>query len=901
MNRKQNKRVLLTFILLCMGAGSSSDTPKKTPTLRRKNILTSAKKGPDARSPYTKASHSLLGKIETQMDIASEPEEPTPAPISTALAVVDPLRELSTASESESIQKSLRDLEERIAPETDQEPVLVPEKPLEPASVLTNEETIEFYFENVSLDQVLLQISEMFKVSFITDDVIEPLPAGGKSIRGNKLSFKTNKPLPKKKAWDLFLSFMNLADFAVIPTADPKIYRVTTVQSAKTSALPTFIGVDSTTLPDNDQMIRYIYFVENSTTEMLNPIVVALKSPAAQVIDLRESNAFIITDKSYNIKSLMQIIRELDKVSMPQSMSVIKLRRSDAQQVKDLYTSLTQTGQQPNPRTLQRRPSTSIYFPENVRIIAEPRTNSLIVLGPVDAIKKIEDFITQYVDVELGAPYAGIHIHQLKYADATTVANIMTNVTSFGQRTEAGKYGGVRAGDKFIKPMTFTPEPATNSLIIKGDYEDYLRTKVVIEKLDMPQPQVGIEVMILSVDLSGNKILGSQMRNKQPNGPNGLFGDNIKFQTSGLRTGNANAPQGIVEADTGLPGVRRLLGNLIALVTPAGGPGTAQSTIITLGDSLGVWDIFQILDTVANTEVIANPFVVATNKTKAKVSVGEARRVVTGQVVSTTTENAFGTMQANLVIDITPQINNDGMIVLTMDIRLDNFIGAQDPVNVRLNTRDVRTESIVSNNEVIAVGGLIQNRVDNRLSKVPILGDIPILGWFFKNKQQVETKSNLLILITAKILEREGSEIITSFTQRHIDAYRTTLGKMQSNDSARDPVNRFMFQPNSDDVAHVVDNFVFNRAGILEKKVEQPVVYETETGPPINLQQPETETILQPITTSVKNTHTPSLDAIAPAAPKVVVAEAAKKPDKKRVRGARRLKKRGQNSGKEVT
>ena len=97
-------------------------------------------------------------------------------------------------------------------------------------------------------------------------------------------------------------------------------------------------------------------------------------------------------------------------------------------------------------------------------MFAEPRTNSLILLGPQDAIKRIEDFITQSVDVDLSQPYSPLHVLPFRYADAKTVADIMNKVTKFGATTEAGKSGGVRGGDKYIKPITFTPEPETNRI-----------------------------------------------------------------------------------------------------------------------------------------------------------------------------------------------------------------------------------------------------------------------------------------------------------------------------------------------------------------------------------------------------------------------------------------------------
>src|SRR4029079_16531432 len=118
-----------------------------------------------------------------------------------------------------------------------------------------------------------------------------------------------------------------------------------------------------------------------------------------------------------------------------------------------------------------------------------PRTNSLILLGAQDAITKIETFITTYVDTEIGKPHSPLRVYTLKYADARTVASIMTELTQFGKDTPAGKAGGVRDGDKYMKNMSFTPELATNRIIIRGDEEDYMKARDILDVLDEPQKQ----------------------------------------------------------------------------------------------------------------------------------------------------------------------------------------------------------------------------------------------------------------------------------------------------------------------------------------------------------------------------------------------------------------------------
>jgi general secretion pathway protein D len=677
---------------------------------------------------------------------------------------------------------------------------------------VAEEETIEFQFENADLLTLVKQAESIFNITFITDEMIQPMAQGGKAIKGNKISFKTNKPLSRRGAWDLFLAFLEIAGFTVVKDASPNRLRIKTIESARKSPLAAYIGTNPAELPDNDEIIRFVYFIQNSTLEALKEVIDPLRSTASSLILLNEHKAFILTDKAYNIKTLMTIVKELDQVTRPQSMSVLKLRRTDAQQVKELYDSLIKAEEQSPARLFgARKQPTSIFFPENTTIIAEPRTNALILLGTQNAIKKIEDFIVKNIDVELDTPYSPLQVYQLKYADATTIADIMNNVSTYGKETEAGKSGGVRGQDKFLKSIVFVPEVETNRLIIKGTYDDYLMAKEIIEKLDEAQPQVAVELLILSLSLKDTKQLGAQLRSKSPGGADGLIGKNIKFQTSGLFQ-----TSGIVEKNNAENGAQRLLGNLVELVTGA----SAGNTIVTFGQDLcGVWGIFQALQTITNTQIISNPFLVATNKTPATVALGETKRVQTSTIVGTSETATFGDESAKLEVSITPQINSDGMIILNLDIVIDEFINPQDPLSAEKNTKEIKTSTIVADKEVLALGGLIRNKITNQLKKAPVLGDIPLLGWLFKNKSKDADKENLLVLISTRIIDPQEQTRVRKYNKEKINDYYGTMDDMYDIADKHDPIHKLFFAEN-DNGTNVVDDFLFKRQGVEKEATE---------------------------------------------------------------------------------
>ncbi|NBQ17799.1 hypothetical protein EBU24_05785, partial [bacterium] len=376
------------------------------------------------------------------------------------------------------------------------------------------EQKFSFYLKEASFENVITYMENLLKVKFLPDDAVSPQIAGGALSKGQKVTFKTNKMLTRTEIWDLFIKFLDLAGLAVVPGTIADLYHITSTTNANQDPIPCYFGTDITKLPNNPTKIRYIYFVQNLPLATLKTITDSLVSATAKVNTFDDLGALIISDKSSNIRSLMVIIQELDKET-PEAMSILKLKQVEAATVKKLYDDLTSL-EAPggNKYGGQRRQPQAPYFPLDARIIVEPRTNSLILLGPKKALQKIEDFIIKYIDVTLDIPYSPLHVYDLQYTDATNMASILSTVVKFGSGTTAGQYGGTIGGEQFFKAVTITPEPTGNKLIIKAEDNDYAKLKNIIEQLDIVQPQVALECLIVSVDIQKNKALSAQFRNK---------------------------------------------------------------------------------------------------------------------------------------------------------------------------------------------------------------------------------------------------------------------------------------------------------------------------------------------------------------------------------------------------
>lgn len=699
---------------------------------------------------------------------------------------------------------------------------------LEPWKGADPHETVEMNFDNKELTELLKFLSNNLDVTFILDDDIEPSRIEGlQPLAGTRISFKSNVPLTLKQAWEMGLTFLEMAGFSVIPATQPRTYRVTTSASrdkasANREPLPTFIGTDPELLPDNDSKIRYVYFADNAEIQTILQIIDAMKSPSAgPLIEVPQLKAVIMTDKAANIKSLISILQEIDRVTLPETLAIIRLRHADARQVRELYQRLI--GKDPsnpifNPFARQRKPSTTQYFTEATRVFEEPRTNSLIVLGTRENIKRFEDFIVQYVDKSIDLPFSPLHIIQLKYIDATSVAKILNDViqkfNSDPSNTNAALVGGVRDSNKFFRPsVRVTDEPAGNRLIINADYEEYLKLREIIEKLDVEQPQVAIKVLILNVDLSNTETLGTQLRNKvdccdHTGGLDSILGTNVNFQTNfiGPIVTNEPAPGSTLPIN----GANRLLGNLLNLANRVDGvsPFGIGTTLVTLGqDMFGFWGLLRALETYTRVSIVANPFLVTTHKYKAEIRVGETRRTTTATVEGQRQAQAQGDISAELRVVITPQISYDDMVTLSVYVELTQFTST-DPNNANRLIRKVSTEALLANKEVLALGGLIQDTKNEQTYKVPFLGDIPLLGWLFKNKSYYIERTSLLILIAPEIIKPFEPEVAEAFTFSKLGEAKDTLFKMRNASELRDPIHRWMFDDHKNKEVSSIDKFV---------------------------------------------------------------------------------------------
>ena len=647
-------------------------------------------------------------------------------------------------------------------------------------------EEVNINFNNASLQNIADEIASLFDITFLQDDAIKKLDGTplGKGLADHKVSFNTHRLLNADQALNLFKTFLELAGFSMIDTYDPKVYRITTIENANKSPLPTYINCPIESLPNNDTRIRYVLIVVNNSPKEINTTLAKMKSKQATIESFEELNALILTDKAYNIRGLVEIAKELDTGNIPEALSVMKLQDADADEVAKTIENLKQKDGGKQQWGPAKKQPTIFYFPPDVKLIPS-RNNTLIILGPKEGVKRIEDFITEHIDKKLKKNYNILHVYPLNYALAEPVAEILNEVVKFGK---TGQGGQNISATNYFSEVFIQAEKQSNSLIIRANKEDFTMLQPIINGLDVQQPQVAIEVLIVDLKINKVKGLASQIRNRTD--------QTINWQTSGFFN-NPNATP-VTDPTTG-----SLLGNLLELVKTLN-TSLAGSTLLSLGKT-SVWALFGILEQSTQSRVISNPFLISTNKYKATVSLGETRNVATQTITGGTGDNTQGFTQisAELKVTIIPQINEFGIINLNIELLIEKFTNgetAANATNQSLGDKEIRvikTTANVADGEVLALGGLIKSESNSQISGTPPLQRIPIVGRLFSNQNDKNNKENLVIFIAPKVMrtQQQTGQHYTETKGRYLDEQLASFIRDDDHFHPNDPVRKWFFQP----------------------------------------------------------------------------------------------------------
>jgi general secretion pathway protein D len=532
----------------------------------------------------------------------------------------------------------------------------------------------------------------------------------------------------------------------------------------------------------------------------------------------------------------MEIVAEIDSHGFTDSIEIMPLTHTDATTITSLLmTQLINSaangssgqggfggGGFGQPVAAQSTPSASSYFTPTTKVVAETRSNSLIIMGKKDAITRIKDFVRKYIDVPLDSGDSILHIYPLQYLNAQTFAPILTQIVNsqsggssigggFGGSTgqssgtanpSAGKqyFKGVIIQAEIVAPVATAAPTSTSSsssssgtapqaaqqggnrLIIAALREDWARLKKLISDLDRPQPQVAIEMLIVDFTLTGAQALGSQVRNKQ-----GMLPRGVNAQNSTLGPIQFNNPTN--------PAWNGLMSNLLQIPDASGnnlvGGNAPQGTfVLSLQDNVntGIAWVMEALLSYTNVTILSHPFTVTLNNQPTSFTDNQTLLLPGSATVKKgATYVPIAPVTAALQLNITPMINGENYINLGLNVQVSEFSTGNSQI-----CRNIQTNANVKDGQVLILGGLTKTTTATGNLATPGLENIPIIGWLFKKKSKGVIKSNLAVFICPRILQSTNG-YCDPFTAEKFSVATDSVNLDKNFTALRDPITRWFF------------------------------------------------------------------------------------------------------------
>jgi general secretion pathway protein D len=380
--------------------------------------------------------------------------------------------------------------------------------------------------------------------------------------------------------------------------------------------------------------------------------------------------------------------------------------------------------------------------------------------------------VNQIVAMGETPPERGVFVYKLKNANATDLAAILTNLVARSQtvaQTAPGARPPFRPLSEFEAPVQVFADKATNSIILSSTKNAYTKLQSVIRDLDTPRKQVFVEAVILEVQVSRLRQIGSD-----------------PLQIIGV--GKSGSVQGIAGFNTA-PENLATLAQAISGVAAGGATGGAATVLNTVN----VRAFLQLLMSLTDTNVLSTPQVLAADNQKAKIVVGENRPFPTGQAQGITggTLVTIERKDVGVTLEITPQVLENDMIrleikqeITAIEENVAQTIGSGTtsvPVGPSTTKRSMETTTIAKDQQTILIGGLVRDNITLNENKVPLLGDIPLLGWLFRFQSRQVDKLNLLVFLTPTLV-RDESDMVELNARKSAE-----LGTLQRENRIEEP------------------------------------------------------------------------------------------------------------------
>jgi general secretion pathway protein D len=557
--------------------------------------------------------------------------------------------------------------------------------------------------KNADIREFITQVSAITGKSFIIDP----------RVKGN-VTIISNSSMNSAAVYQLYLSVLRIHGYASVPDAEG-VERIVQQVLAKQSGNP--LDFDANTR--GEELITRVLPVKNTDPNELVKILRPMVPQYSHIAGITQPNALIISDHASNIDRLAEIVERID-VSDTSTIRIVQLQEA---WVADIIAMLEQIA----PEQI----GNGAKGPNRVTLVASERTNSMVIRGEPGTITKIISLITE---LDVPANRAGsIQVVRLAHSDAKELAEILKNIV-----TET-------AGDKSTAkvPINIQADEALNALVIRADPSTMAELKEIISELDVRRLQVLIEAAIVEVTEDFTRELGTEL--------------------AVADLGASNLPIGITAPEGTLAQIlqSRITGSVTG-IDIGKAPLIAGGRVDTSGKSFAA--IIRALASNTDANLLSTPSITTMDNQEAKIVVGQQVPFRTGSSVtgSQGASNPFTTIQredVGLTLKVTPHVHDGALIRLEIyqevsDVDQSSLgsIGASGSADLITNKRTIETTVLADDREVIILGGLIRDKSSDKVTKVPLLGDIPILGHLFKSTTKTKTKLNLLVFLRPTVL-----------------------------------------------------------------------------------------------------------------------------------------------------
>jgi general secretion pathway protein D len=659
-------------------------------------------------------------------------------------------------------------------------PDSVEENIVEEIKVVTDgKKKVMLNFKNATLSTILDHLSEVTGIVIVMDVAVE-----------GRLTVISRQPLTLPEAITLINSVLIEKNYAAVMMG--RTLKIVPVEQAKTMTIPVRQGGDPEAIIPSDEIVTHVIPIRFARADRLVQELSELLPPYANITSNRETNTLVITDTTANIRRMVEIVRAVDtQMSGVTDVKVFHLKYSDASNVANLINEIFRQDQRssrsqdqsasPFERFMQFRgssgggpggdrgrgdrgrgrgdDSSEGAIQTGINAAADTYTNTLVVTGPPDILRLVEDIIAEIDSNPLEEQ--AVLVYPLENAQAENVMEVLNNLFQqmqqmlmggttggsgtrggfggFGGRGGFGSRGGssgagmrltTTAGD-LVGQVYFEADTDTNSILAIAASKHHPKIKELLKEMDKPVPQVLIKVLIAEVTHDGSLDLG------------------LEFSQWNLRHDGSSTT---IDTDFGI---------------------AAFSSGLVIHNIQGNLDVvLRALETEGRLNVLSRPYILASNNQAATITVGEevpfirdTRVTETGQTINTIEYEDIG-----IILEVTPSINPEGLVSMEIRPEISTTTAETVPISETVDAavfakRSAQSRVAIRDGETIVIGGLVQDHETESVDKVPILGDIPLLGLLFQRKQTTSRKTELLIFLTPHVALKDDK--LKEITEKH--------------------------------------------------------------------------------------------------------------------------------------